>query len=54
MPSWPAQTKYLSQATTRVDAPPKVTGPVVNVEVTVEPSGGRPSPSGRAVLARLP
>jgi len=42
------------RATLINDVPPKVIGPVVNVEVTVEPSGGRPSPSGRAVLARLP
>ena len=26
MPSWPEQTKYISHATTRVDAPAKVTG----------------------------
>ena len=26
MPSWPAETKYISQPTLRVDAPPKVTG----------------------------
>ena len=26
MPSWPTETKYISQATLRVDAPPKVTG----------------------------
>ena len=26
MPSWPEQTKYISQSTTRVDAMPKVTG----------------------------
>ena len=35
------------------DAPPKVSGPVANIEVTVEPSGGRATPSGRTLLARL-
>ena len=41
------------RATLVNDAPPKLSGPVVNVEVTVEPSGGRPAPSGRTLLARL-
>lgn len=41
------------RATLVNDAPPKVAGPVVNVEVTVEPTGGRPTPSGRTLLARL-
>jgi hypothetical protein len=34
--------------------PPRVTVPVVGAEVTVEPSGGRPTPSGRPLLVRLP
>jgi hypothetical protein len=42
------------RATLVSDAPPKVVGPVVGVEVTVEPSGGRPTPSGRTLLIRLP
>jgi hypothetical protein len=37
-----------------VDAPPRVIGPVVGAAVTVEPSGGRPTPSGRTLLARIP
>jgi hypothetical protein len=42
------------RASLMTDDPPKVTGPVVGVVVTVEPSGGRPTPSGPRVLARLP
>ena len=34
--------------------PPRVTAPVIGAEVTVEPSGGRRTPSGRALLIRLP
>jgi hypothetical protein len=42
------------RATLVVDAPPRVPGPVVGAAVTVEPSGGRPTPSGRTLLARFP
>jgi Anti-sigma-K factor rskA len=42
------------RATLVVDAPPRVIGPVVGAAVTVEPSGGRPAPSGRTLLARFP
>jgi hypothetical protein len=31
-----------------------VLGPVVGAAVTVEPSGGRPTPSGRTLMARFP
>jgi hypothetical protein len=41
------------RATLVNDDPPKLSGAVVHVDVTVEPSGGRPSPSGRTLLARL-
>ncbi len=37
-----------------IDAPPRVVGPVVGAEVTVEPDGGRSTPSGPTLLARLP
>ena len=37
-----------------VDAPPRVLGPVVGAAVTVEPSGGRTTPTGRTLLARFP
>jgi len=37
-----------------LDAPPKVAGPVVGAAVTIEPNGGRLSPSGRTLLARFP
>ncbi len=37
-----------------VDAPPRVRGPVVGAAVTIEPSGGRATPSGRTLLARFP
>lgn len=42
------------RATLVVDAPPRVQGPVVGAAVTIEPSGGRPTPSGRTLLARFP
>jgi len=42
------------RATLVIDEPPRVAGPVVGATVTVEPSGGRPAPSGRTVLARIP
>ena len=42
------------RATLVVDAPPRVPGTVVGAAVTVEPSGGRPTPSGRTLLARFP
>ena len=32
---------------------PKVMGPIVGAEVTVEPTGGRPAPSGPTLLTRL-
>ena len=32
---------------------PKVTAPIVGAEVTVEPTGGRPAPSGPTLLTRL-
>ena len=35
-----------------IDAPPKVLGPVVGASVTIEPPGGRASPSGKTLLAR--
>lgn len=41
------------QATLVADFP-KVMGPVVGAQVTVEPSGGRSAPSGRTLLVRLP
>ena len=34
--------------------PPRVASPVTGAEVTIEPSGGRSTPSGRALLVRLP
>jgi hypothetical protein len=37
-----------------IDAPPKVAGRVVGAAVTIEPPGGRPTPSGRTLLARFP
>jgi hypothetical protein len=42
------------RATLVVDSPPRVPGPVVGAAVTVEPTGGRPTPSGRTLLARFP
>jgi hypothetical protein len=42
------------RATLVTDVPPKVTGPVVGAEVTIEPSGGVAAPSGRALLVRFP
>ena len=42
------------RATLVVDAPPRVPGPVVGAAVTIEPSGGRPTPSGRTLMARFP
>jgi anti-sigma-K factor RskA len=41
------------RATLVADFPPKVMGPVVGAEVTVEPKGGRPAPSGPTLLYRL-
>ena len=40
------------RATIARDVPPNVTRPVAGVAVTLEPSGGRPNPSGPTVLAR--
>jgi Anti-sigma-K factor rskA len=42
------------RATLVVDAPPRVPGAVVGAAITVEPSGGRSTPSGRTLLARFP
>jgi hypothetical protein len=42
------------RATLIVDAPPRVPGAVVGAAVTIEPSGGRPTPTGRTLLARFP
>lgn len=42
------------RATLVVDAPPKVAGPVVGAAITVEPKGGRATPSGQMLLARFP
>lgn len=42
------------RATLVVDAPPRVPGTVVGAAVTVEPSGGRTTPTGRTLLARFP
>ena len=42
------------RATLVTDVPPRVTAPVIGAEVTVEPSGGRPTPTGRPLLVRLP
>jgi len=41
------------RATLINDTPPKLSGPLLNVEVTVEPSGGNATPSGPTLLARL-
>ncbi len=42
------------RATLVVDAPPRIQGAVVGAAVTIEPSGGRSTPSGRTLLARFP
>jgi hypothetical protein len=42
------------RATLVVDAPPKIAGPVVGAAITVEPTGGRPTPSGQMLLTRFP
>ena len=42
------------RATLVTDIPPKVVGPVLGAEVTIEPNGGRSTPSGRALLVRFP
>ena len=42
------------RATLVVDAPPKIVGPVVGAAITVEPTGGRPTPSGQMLLTRFP
>jgi hypothetical protein len=44
----------IGRATLVTDVPPKIVGPVVGAEVTVEPSGGGSVPSGRALLVRYP
>jgi hypothetical protein len=42
------------RATLVMDVPPKVSGPVLGAEVTIEPTGGRNAPSGRPLLVRYP
>jgi Anti-sigma-K factor rskA, C-terminal len=42
------------RATVVVDVLPRVTGPVVGAQVTVEPSAGSPAPSNRLLLSRVP
>ncbi|HEY7284424.1 MAG TPA: anti-sigma factor [Vicinamibacterales bacterium] len=42
------------RATLVTDVPPKIVGPVLGAEVTIEPTGGRSTPSGRALLVRFP
>jgi anti-sigma-K factor RskA len=42
------------RATLAVDNLPQIPRPVGGVAVTMEPAGGRPSPSSAAVLARAP
>jgi hypothetical protein len=42
------------RATLVADVLPKVIGPLTGAEVTVEPSGGRQTPTGPAILIRLP
>jgi hypothetical protein len=42
------------RATLVVDAPPRVPGRVVGAAVTIEPIGGRATPTGRTLLARFP
>jgi hypothetical protein len=42
------------RATLVADVPPRVVGPVVGAQVTVEPSAGSPAPSNRLLLSRIP
>jgi hypothetical protein len=42
------------RATLVVDPPPKVPGPVVGAAITIEPAGGRPTPTGQMLLTRFP
>jgi Anti-sigma-K factor rskA, C-terminal len=42
------------RATVVVDVPPRVAGPVVGAQVTVEPSAGSQAPSNRLLLSRVP
>jgi hypothetical protein len=42
------------QATVVVDVPPRVAGPVIGAQVTIEPSAGSPAPSNRLLLSRVP
>jgi hypothetical protein len=42
------------RATLVVDPAPKVAGPVVGAAITLEPAGGRPTPSGQMLLTRFP
>jgi hypothetical protein len=37
-----------------VEPAPKVPGPVVGAAITLEPAGGRPTPSGQMLLTRFP
>jgi hypothetical protein len=43
-----------ARATVVVDVPPRVAGPVVGAQVTVEPSAGSQAPSNRLLLSRVP
>jgi hypothetical protein len=42
------------RATLVVDPPPKVPGPVVGAAITIEPAGGRLTPTGQMLLTRFP
>jgi len=42
------------RATLAVDPPPKVPGPVVGAAITIEPAGGRLTPTGQMLLTRFP
>jgi hypothetical protein len=42
------------RATLVVDPPPKVPGPVMGAAITIEPEGGRQTPTGQTLLTRFP
>ena len=42
------------RATLVVDPPPKVPGPVMGAAITIEPEGGRLTPTGQMLLTRFP
>jgi hypothetical protein len=42
------------RATLVVDPPPKVPGPVMGAAITLEPAGGRQTPTGQMLLTRFP